>query len=132
MEQRRVDGGAERHLRSKFNLVDLAGSEKWDVRQVMEDSRISEMTNINLSLHTLGRCIAALAQAAKRRPGATETHVPFRESKLTRLLQVGRAPRSLLLLRAHVSVLTRRVFPLPPRPRSRARRTRSEATRRRA
>ena len=109
MEQRRVDGGAERHLRSKFNLVDLAGSEKLDVRQVMEDSRISEMTNINLSLHTLGRCIAALAQAAKRRPGATETHVPFRESKLTRLLQdsLGGSCKTSLIVAASPSSYNR-------------------------
>ncbi|CAK4637426.1 unnamed protein product [Aphanomyces euteiches] len=38
------------------------------------------MTNINLSLHTLGRCIAALTTK-------TNNHVPYRDSKLTRLLQ---------------------------------------------
>ena len=58
---------------------------------LMEAARVSEMTNINLSLHMLGRCIAALAQAAKRAkrdPGAAAAaiHVPYRDSKLTRLL----------------------------------------------
>lgn len=44
------------------------------------------MTNINLSLHTLGRCIASLS--AKSTGGAAGTrHVPYRDSKLTRLLQ---------------------------------------------
>ena len=52
-----IDG--EPHLKmGKLHLVDLAGSEKWDMNQEMADERISEMTNINLSLYTLGRCIA--------------------------------------------------------------------------
>ena len=49
----------------KFNLVDLAGSEKWNTKQYMRDEHIAEMTNINLSLHTLGKCISSLAQASK-------------------------------------------------------------------
>lgn len=40
------------------------------------------MTNINLSLHTLGRCIASLSSKS-----AQHAHVPYRDSKLTRLLQ---------------------------------------------
>jgi PHD/YefM family antitoxin component YafN of YafNO toxin-antitoxin module len=63
LEQKRIatDGG-EISLRSKFNLVDLAGSEKWNLQRDkdMRDAQITEMTNINLSLHTLGRCISAL------------------------------------------------------------------------
>ena len=123
-------------LRSKFNLVDLAGSEKWNTRINMREEHIAEMTNINLSLHTLGKCISALAQASIQRTkdrererekwegkmdlrNSTENsigssnskginsgnnvlsvgkpskgkekeyqyHVPYRESKLTRLLQ---------------------------------------------
>lgn len=46
--------------------------------------RASEAKSINLSLTTLGMCINARADPAA-------THVPFRDSKLTRLLQVGRA-----------------------------------------
>lgn len=78
VEQKRVaaDGG-EIYLKAKYNLVDLAGSEKWHTHQAMHEVHITEMTNINLSLHTLGRCIASLAQRA----GA---HVPYRDSKLTR------------------------------------------------
>ena len=34
-------------------LVDLAGSEKWNTKQNMQDDHISEMTNINLSLHIM-------------------------------------------------------------------------------
>lgn len=65
LEQKRVgDDGGEVTLRAKFNLVDLAGSEKWNTRLQLRDEHIAEMTNINLSLHTLGKCISALAQAS--------------------------------------------------------------------
>jgi hypothetical protein len=40
----------------------------------MQDAHITEMTNINLSLHTLGRCISSLAQKAKGK----DSHVPYR------------------------------------------------------
>uniref|UniRef100_H3HBI5 Kinesin-like protein n=1 Tax=Phytophthora ramorum TaxID=164328 RepID=H3HBI5_PHYRM len=79
-QQRRKDGTV---LKSKFNLVDLAGSEKWNMGAEMQEHHISEMTNINLSLHTLGRCIAALSSKSTGGAG----HVPYRDSKLTRLLQ---------------------------------------------
>ncbi|KAG7381929.1 hypothetical protein PHYPSEUDO_005456 [Phytophthora pseudosyringae] len=80
LEQRRKDGTV---LKSKFNLVDLAGSEKWNMGTEMQDHHISEMTNINLSLHTLGRCIASLSSKST----GSSAHVPYRDSKLTRLLQ---------------------------------------------
>jgi kinesin family protein 3/17 len=67
-------------IRSKLNLVDLAGCERMDVHHDIAQVHISELTNINLSLHTLGRCIEALAKK-------NHTYVPYRESKLTRLLQ---------------------------------------------
>ncbi|KAL7995886.1 putative kinesin-like protein [Plasmopara halstedii] len=80
LEQRRKDGTV---LKSKFNLVDLAGSEKWNLNTDMQENHITEMTNINLSLHTLGRCIASLSSKSTK----GSTHVPYRDSKLTRLLQ---------------------------------------------
>ncbi|POM68527.1 LOW QUALITY PROTEIN: Kinesin-like protein, partial [Phytophthora palmivora] len=80
LEQRRKDGTV---LKSKFNLVDLAGSEKWNMGTEMKEHHISEMTNINLSLHTLGRCIAALSSKST----GSSAHVPYRDSKITRLLQ---------------------------------------------
>ncbi|DAZ99258.1 TPA: hypothetical protein N0F65_008125, partial [Lagenidium giganteum] len=79
LEQKKKDGTT---IKSKLNLVDLAGSEKWNMDSNMLDNHISEMTNINLSLHTLGRCIAALTAKSGQR-----AHVPYRDSKLTRLLQ---------------------------------------------
>uniref|UniRef100_A0A8C4R6U8 Kinesin-like protein n=1 Tax=Eptatretus burgeri TaxID=7764 RepID=A0A8C4R6U8_EPTBU len=62
----------------KLNLVDLAGSENIG-RSGAVDKRAREAGNINQSLLTLGRVITALVE---RTP-----HVPYRESKLTRLLQ---------------------------------------------
>ncbi|GAB6023319.1 Kinesin- protein 11 [Chamberlinius hualienensis] len=62
----------------KLNLVDLAGSENIG-RSGAVDKRAREAGNINQSLLTLGRVITALVE---RSP-----HIPYRESKLTRLLQ---------------------------------------------
>lgn len=62
----------------KLNLVDLAGSENIG-RSGAQDKRAREAGNINQSLLTLGRVITALVE---KRP-----HIPYRESKLTRLLQ---------------------------------------------
>lgn len=69
--------------KAKLNLVDLAGSEKWRPHQLSEfsDQRIAEMTSINQSLSNLGNCVRGLL-----RPGGSK-HIPFRNSKLTRLLQ---------------------------------------------
>lgn len=54
----------------------------------MEEVRVSEMTNINVSLYTLGRVIAALSSPNSGRDGgAGKGHIPYRDSKLTRLLQ---------------------------------------------
>jgi len=75
-----VDGDSR--ILSKVCFVDLAGSEKIQAHQLsMTPSRMSELTAINQSLSCLGRCIRALTTK-----GPTG-HVPYRESKLTRLLQ---------------------------------------------
>lgn len=73
-------GGVTVIRRAKLNLVDLAGSEKWNTELAMEADRQKELTAINSSLSALGNCISALTE--KKR-----THVPYRDSKLTRLLQ---------------------------------------------
>jgi len=80
VERRKLTSG--RVIRSKLNLVDLAGSEKWGSLDSSNKSHISELTNINTSLHTLGRCIAALTTTSEN-----QSYVPFRDSKLTRILQ---------------------------------------------
>lgn len=59
-------------------LVDLAGSEKTSKTNA-EGARLAEAIAINSSLTTLGQCIKMLAESDKG-------HVPFRNSKLTRLL----------------------------------------------
>lgn len=54
----------------------------------MEEVRVCEMTNINVSLYTLGRVIAALSTPNSHGDGGTrQLHIPYRDSKLTRLLQ---------------------------------------------
>lgn len=69
-----AEDGGELSLKAKFNLVDLAGSEKWNTKLSMGDEHISELTNINLSLHTLGKCISSLVKVAKGK----ESHIPYR------------------------------------------------------
>lgn len=66
--------------RAKLNLVDLAGSEKWDTDVSMGTDRCKELTSINQSLSALGNVISALSNRKR-------THIPYRDSKLTRLLQ---------------------------------------------
>lgn len=65
--------------RGKLNLVDLAGSERQTKTGATGD-RLKEATKINLSLSALGNVISALVD------GKTK-HIPYRDSKLTRLLQ---------------------------------------------
>ena len=62
-----------------LNLVDLAGSERLD-KSKSEGQRMKEAVVINKSLSALGNVVMALQRA-------DYTHVPYRESKLTRLLQ---------------------------------------------
>lgn len=66
--------------RAKLNLCDLAGSEKFDKEGEMTKPHIAEMGSINTSLTTLGKVVSLLST-----PGTT--HIPYRDSKLTRLLQ---------------------------------------------
>lgn len=91
VEQDMFENNECKRICSKLNLVDLAGSERWGVNG-MGDEQISELTNINSSLHTLGRCVAALARTSRHEQGTVQgpnknIHIPFRDSKLTRLLQ---------------------------------------------
>ena len=72
---------------SRIVLVDLAGSERANSTGAT-GQRLKEGANINKSLTTLGKVIAALAQASsgKSRKGKDE-HVPYRDSVLTWLLK---------------------------------------------
>ncbi|KIM26341.1 hypothetical protein M408DRAFT_330691 [Serendipita vermifera MAFF 305830] len=68
---------------SKFHFVDLAGSERLK-RTAAQGDRVKEGISINSGLLALGNVISALGDPSKSR---TTTHVPYRDSKLTRLLQ---------------------------------------------
>lgn len=67
--------------RAKLNIIDLAGSEtmKRNTISKFTNQRIAELTSINQSLSCLGNCIRALEKGSP--------HVPYRDSKLTRLLE---------------------------------------------
>lgn len=68
------------HIRvGKLNLVDLAGSER-QAKTGTSGDRQKEAIKINLSLSALGNVISALVDGKS-------SHVPYRDSKLTRLLQ---------------------------------------------
>ena len=75
-----------RVAQAKLNLVDLAGSEKWDAGgtaagPVAGSAHAKELQSINKSLAALGNCIQALATRGR-------SHIPYRDSVLTRVLQV--------------------------------------------
>ena len=76
--KRTADTGEDFVSAGKLNLVDLAGSENIQ-RSGAENKRAAEAGLINKSLLTLGRVINALVDRS--------SHIPYRESKLTRLLQ---------------------------------------------
>ncbi|XP_056020709.1 uncharacterized protein LOC125672587 isoform X4 [Ostrea edulis] len=66
--------------RGKLTFVDLAGSEKVKDSE-STDQTLKESNNINRSLLVLGNCISSLGDAKKR-----QGHIPYRDSKLTKLL----------------------------------------------
>lgn len=82
---------------AKLNLVDLAGTENIS-KSGAADKRARETKNINQSLLALGRVITALVHKT--------SHIPYRESKLTRLLQEslgGRTKTSIIATISSVS-----------------------------
>ncbi|XP_015428672.1 PREDICTED: bipolar kinesin KRP-130-like [Dufourea novaeangliae] len=93
MKEFTIDG--EEVLKTgKLNLVDLAGSENVG-RSGAVDRRAREAGNVNQSLLTLGRVITALVERAP--------HIPYRESKLTRLLQESLGGRTKTSIIATIS-----------------------------
>ena len=67
--------------------MDLAGSERQSKTEATGD-RLKEATKINLSLSALGNVISALVDGRSQ-------HIPYRDSRLTRLLQVTRETREI-------------------------------------
>jgi kinesin family protein 1/kinesin family protein 3/17 len=89
-----TDGKERRERWSKINLVDLAGSERAS-KSGAEGGRLKEGIAINVSLSALGNVIIALASAAKSRK---RPHIPYRNSKLTRVLQESLGGNSLTVM----------------------------------
>ena len=90
---------------SKLSLVDLAGSERASATQ-NRGLRLIEGGNINRSLLTLGNCINALCDAASK--GLKKIYVPYRDSKLTRLLKdsLGGNARTVMIANVSPSINT--------------------------
>ncbi|XP_026204327.1 kinesin-like protein KIF17 isoform X3 [Anabas testudineus] len=87
-----TDEAGQDHLRAgKLNLVDLAGSERQS-KTGATGERLREATKINLSLSALGNVISALVDGRSK-------YIPYRDSKLTRLLQdsLGGNTRTLMI-----------------------------------
>jgi len=78
---------ATQGMRAKLTLVDLAGSERIK-RTGAEGARMKEGININKGLFVLGQVVSALSELGQRgSSGGQNAHIPYRDSKLTRLLQ---------------------------------------------
>ncbi|CAG7945236.1 unnamed protein product [Penicillium olsonii] len=94
LTKRTTESGEDYISSGKLNLVDLAGSENIG-RSGAENKRAAEAGLINKSLLTLGRVINALVDKS--------SHIPYRESKLTRLLQDSLGGRTKTCIIATVS-----------------------------
>uniref|UniRef100_A0A8C5C2U2 Kinesin-like protein n=1 Tax=Gadus morhua TaxID=8049 RepID=A0A8C5C2U2_GADMO len=96
LEQRRSKDKSDSMV-SKLHLVDLAGSER-QKKTKAEGDRLKEGISINRGLLALGNVISALGEESKK-----GTHVPYRDSKVTRLLQDSLGGNSHTLMIACVS-----------------------------
>ncbi|XP_022148525.1 kinesin-like protein KIN-12D isoform X2 [Momordica charantia] len=83
---------------ARLNLVDLAGSERQKTSGA-EGERLKEAANINKSLSTLGHVIMVLLDVARGKP----RHIPYRDSRLTFLLQDSLGGNSKTMIIANVS-----------------------------
>ena len=106
LEYKERNSGIDYEIKySKLSLVDLAGSERASATQ-NRGLRLIEGGNINRSLLTLGKCINALCDAASK--GLKKIYVPYRDSKLTRLLKdsLGGNARTVMIANVSPSINT--------------------------
>ncbi|PWA40890.1 kinesin motor domain-containing protein [Artemisia annua] len=98
IESKWVSQGVTHHRFARLNLVDLAGSER-QKSSGAEGERLKEATNINKSLSTLGLVIMNLVNVSNGK----SQHVPYRDSKLTFLLQDSLGGNSKTTIIANIS-----------------------------
>ncbi|XP_075218929.1 kinesin-like protein KIF3B [Lycorma delicatula] len=95
IEMSEIISGIRNQVRvGKLNLVDLAGSERQS-KSKANPERLKEASKINLSLSALGNVISALENG-------NSTHIPYRDSKLTRLLSDSLGGNSKTLMIANI------------------------------
>ncbi|CAJ1938781.1 unnamed protein product [Sphenostylis stenocarpa] len=94
-----IADGVSKFRTSKINLVDLAGSERQKLTGAAGD-RLKEASNINRSLSQLGNLINILAEVSQT---GKQRHIPYRDSKLTFLLQESLGGNAKLALVCAVS-----------------------------
>jgi len=98
-ETKNLEDGSNSIRISRINLVDLAGSERQKLTHAVGD-RLKEAGNINRSLSALGNLINILAEISQ---SGKQRHVPYRDSKLTFLLQESLGGNAMLAMICAVS-----------------------------
>ncbi|XP_020162174.1 kinesin-like protein KIN-12A isoform X2 [Aegilops tauschii subsp. strangulata] len=98
-ESKNLEDGSNSIRVSRINLVDLAGSERQKLTHAAGD-RLKEAGNINRSLSALGNLINILAEISQ---SGKQRHVPYRDSKLTFLLQESLGGNAMLAMICAVS-----------------------------
>ena len=99
---RSLSSSDQNGMKAKLTLVDLAGSERMK-RTGAEGKRMKEGININKGLFVLGQVVSALSEMGQRSgsSGGSGSHIPYRDSKLTRLLQDSLGGKVWLVLMCH-------------------------------
>ncbi|GAB0093994.1 Kinesin-like protein [Sergentomyia squamirostris] len=95
--EQQAERGVFLSKQGKINFVDLAGSEMTK-KTNSEGKTLEEANNINKSLMVLGYCISSLSDAKKK-----QGHIPYRDSKLTKLLADSLAGNGVALMIACIS-----------------------------
>ena len=100
VEHKEKESGPDAEVKvGKFSLIDLAGSER-AANTNNSGIRLVEGANINRSLLALGNCITLLFQNSEKK---TKSYIPYRDSKLTRLLKDSLGGNSRTVMIANIS-----------------------------